>query len=53
MEHLRGVLRELSVTRGEAMRLKVHLAESLQGLQEEYARCVVGGGGMGWPGGGL
>ncbi|KAG2441172.1 hypothetical protein HXX76_004024 [Chlamydomonas incerta] len=40
VEHLRGVLRELSVTRGEAMRLKVHLAESLQGLQEEYSRVL-------------
>ncbi|EFJ44684.1 hypothetical protein VOLCADRAFT_94991 [Volvox carteri f. nagariensis] len=40
VEHLRGVLRELTTTRAEAIRLKVQMAESLNGLQQEYCRVL-------------
>lgn len=41
VEHLKDVLRELSATRGEAIRLKVQMAESYTALQDEYYRRVL------------
>ncbi|GLC33312.1 hypothetical protein PLESTB_000347200 [Pleodorina starrii] len=40
VKHLRGVLRELTTTRAEAIRLKVQMAESLNGLQQEYYKVL-------------
>ncbi|GLI65687.1 hypothetical protein VaNZ11_009294 [Volvox africanus] len=40
VEHLRGVLRELTTTRADAIRLKVQMAESLNGLQQEYYKVL-------------
>ncbi|KXZ47864.1 hypothetical protein GPECTOR_32g477 [Gonium pectorale] len=40
VEHLRGVLRELTQTRAQAVRLKVQMAESLNSLQQEYYRVL-------------